>query len=107
MPTLITAKDTAVLVTVQHKNALNNAINAIVRARASGVPAQVRPIIDPATRRPVLVDGVAQTAQVTAAVSAEDYEEALGELGPVFSITLGVLNTTPEKLAQIKAILES
>jgi hypothetical protein len=104
MPSLITAKDTAVLVTVQHKNALQGAINNIVKGRAMGVPAQSRPVFGP-DRRPVVVNGVQQMEQVTSAVTATDYEEALGELAPVFSTTLAVLNTTPEKLAQINAIL--
>ena len=105
MPSLITPKNTAVIVTVQHKNALQGAINNIIKGRATGVSAQSRAVFDPATRRPVVVNGVQQTEQVTAAVSAEDYEEALGELAPVFSTTFAVLNTTPEKLAQINAIL--
>lgn len=106
MPTtLITPKDNAVLVTVQHKNALQSAINTIVNGRALGVPEQRRQVFDPVTRRPVIVDGVPQTEQVTAAVSAADYEQALGEIAPVFTTALAVLNASPEKLTQIRAIL--
>lgn len=103
---LITSSENAVLVVVDHKRKLSAAIATIQTARANGVPAQVGPVrsanrqlvIDPTTQRPLM-------EQVTEAITAADYEEALGELAPVFSTTLAVLNTTPEKRAQINAIL--
>lgn len=102
---LVSSIQNATLVAVAHLKQVQQIATTIQTARAQGVPAQRRYITDPVTRRPVVVNGVQQTEEVTSAITAVEYEAALGGIGSNLTAALGVLNTTPEKLAAIQAIL--